>query len=126
MLVWMESQEETMGNERVQAAQPTNEGKKQMRATKTATAYFNRFAIEMPLGAVEDCSHQGECDEDVDYWATRITRPDEVTAEALRLELKEYGSWDAEELSNDRDNWQRIIWLAAGNLREEQREQLKK
>lgn len=88
---------------------------------KTATAYFNRFALELPLGAVEDCSHQGQCDDDVEFWANKLIRPETLTPELLAAELKEYGAWDAEELSDDDANWRRIVWLAAGNIREEQK-----
>lgn len=83
-------------------------------------AQFNRFEIEMPDQAVTDCSHSGACDEDVSFWAPKITRDNErCTPESLRAELSEYGAWDDEELSDDGENWKRIVWLAAGNIREE-------
>jgi hypothetical protein len=95
------------------------------------TAYFNRFSIDLPDAAVADCHHQGACDSDVAHWAgaewqgatriPRIARPDTLTPEILAAELKEYGAWDAEELADDDANWQRIIWLAAGNIQEEER-----
>lgn len=95
------------------------------------TASFSRFEIEMPDDAVTDCRHQGACDKGVAYWAgadwqgatriPRITRPDQCTVAALAAELGEYGAWDAEELADDDANWRRIIWLAAGNIREEER-----
>lgn len=83
------------------------------------TAYFNRFELDLPSEAVADCSHQGRCDEDVAYWETRVTRPAALTPELLALELKEYGAWDAEELADDAANWRRILWLAAGNIKDE-------
>ncbi len=99
---------------------------------KTKTAYFERFTLELPERAVSECNHQGQCDEDVAYWAganwqgvtriPRITRPAEITSEKLKAELKEYGAWDDEELNDDDANWKRIIWLAAGNIQEEERE----
>ena len=85
-------------------------------------AYFNRFQIGMTPEAASDCSHQGKCDDDVKAWAGKIHRTSEVTPEALRAELKEYGAWDDEELSDDSNNWERIIWLAAGNIQEDARE----
>lgn len=87
------------------------------------TAYFNRFTLDMPAEAVSACSHQGQCDDDVAYWATRVTRPADITPEALRAELKEYGAWDAEELSDDAANWQRLLWVAAGNIQDDSREE---
>lgn len=84
-----------------------------------ATAYFERFTLELPDAAVVDCYHQGACDEDVDFWSSRITRHEEITPEKLAAELKEYGAWDEEELSDDQANWKRLIWIAAGNIQEE-------
>jgi hypothetical protein len=83
-------------------------------------AYFNRFSLDLPDEAVADCSHSGACDEDVKFWQSRIPRPAEITPEKLAAELKEYGAWDDEELADDAVNWNRIVWLAAGNIKEEQ------
>jgi len=83
------------------------------------TAYFNRFTLDMPDEAVLDCSHQGQCDDDVAHWSSKIQRPADITAETLRAELKEYGAWDSDELNDDEQNWQRLIWIAAGNIKEE-------
>lgn len=93
-----------------------------MKSEMTKEAYFNRFTIELPAQAVSDCSHHGECDDDVAHWAGRVKRPEDVTAERLRAELKEYGAWDAEELADDEANWKRIIWIAAGNIKDEEAE----
>lgn len=83
-------------------------------------ASFNRFEFEMSDDAVQSCHHQGVCDDDVAYWAGKIDRPASVTPEKLAAELKEYGAWDAEELADDEANWRRIVWIAAGNIQEEQ------
>ena len=88
-------------------------------------AQFNRFEVGLTPEAVRDCSHQGQCDADVECWAPKISRSDRCTPEALRAELKEYGAWDAEELADDEQNWRRIVWLAAGNIQEESREREK-
>lgn len=87
--------------------------------TMNHTAYFNRFTLELPDAAVADCSHQGPCDEDVAHWSPRIERPAEITADALAAELKEYGAWEPEDLADDLANWHRLIWLAAGNIKDE-------
>ncbi len=84
-----------------------------------ATAYFERFTLDMPIEAVADCSHIGACDADVERWALKITRPEQITPETLRAELKEYGAWDSDELNDDAANWQRLIWIAAGNIKDE-------
>lgn len=85
------------------------------------TAYFERFTLEIPETAVPDCSHAGACDDDVAHWSRRIARPDSLTPALLASELREYGAWDREELADDDANWQRIIWLACCNLKEEMR-----
>lgn len=82
------------------------------------TAYFNRFTIDLADQAVRDCSHQGECDDDVAYWEPQIKI--DATPDAIRAELKEYGAWDAEELADDEANRRRIVWIAAGKIQEEE------
>jgi membrane protein required for beta-lactamase induction len=83
------------------------------------TAYFNHFTLEIPEQAVIDCAHSGPCDSDVDAWANKVARPEEITKERLSKELKEYGAWDEKELLDDIQNWKRLIWIAAGNVKEE-------
>ena len=79
-------------------------------------ATFNRFEIEMPDDAVRDCSHQGRCDDDVTYWEQKIRI--DASAEDIRNELREYGAWEAQDLEDDKVNRQRIIWIAAGNIKD--------
>lgn len=81
-------------------------------------AYFDRFMIAMPQEAVNDMSGPGPADDAVRYWEPKIAREPGVTPEALRAELREYGAWDAEQLADDNANWERILWIAAGNIRE--------
>lgn len=90
---------------------------------ETKVDYFNRFIVEMPLEAVQDCSHQGACDDDVAYWAPKIKI--DATPDDIRAELKEYGAWDGEELADDKANKECIVWIAAGNIKEEMREDAK-
>ena len=79
-------------------------------------AQFNRFEVELTDQAVAACHHQGSCDADVEFWAPRMAKKRDMercSPEALRAELDEYGCWDEDELSNDDDNWKRIVWMAA-------------
>lgn len=87
------------------------------RTNKKHTAYFNSFEITLTETCILDCSHSGACDDDVDYWYEKLNL--NIDSEELRLELKNYGAWDALELSDHVQNIKRIIWIAAGNLREE-------
>lgn len=92
-----------------------------MRANQeTKAAYFNYIgSIELPISVAQACSHSGPCDMDIQ---TCMELP-EVKAELSEIdpvqlikELKEYGAWDSNELSNHEDNLARILWLAAGDI----------
>jgi hypothetical protein len=63
-----------------------------------------------------DCSHQGSCDEDVEYWTKyfECKEPD-----FLKRYLKKFGAWDKDELENHEDNMSRLIWLAACDIKEQ-------
>lgn len=87
----------------------------------TKQALFTRFVIELPAECVEDRAHQGDCDSYVSSWAPRVPRPSDLDAFTLAAELREYGCWDKDELADDSENWKRIIWIAAGNIKDENR-----
>ncbi len=90
------------------------------------TSSSGTIEFQMPWEAVQACSHSGDCDSDVAYWAPRIAEMrlstvDPIrrfTPEDVRKELREYGAWDDKELANDAANWRRIIWLAANDINE--------
>ena len=87
-------------------------------------ATFERFQITMTKEQARGASHPGPCDDDVKALLTvpairrQFTR---IPAEAIKAELSEYGTWDDVELSDEQANQERIIWIAAGNIREESR-----
>lgn len=86
-------------------------------------ATFNRFEIQLPEAAVEQCHHSGSCDSDVEFWVEDpdvVAEFDKIGPEVLREELREYGAWDEDELADDGDNRRRILWLAAGNIQDEE------
>jgi hypothetical protein len=88
-------------------------------------ATFNRFEIEMTLEQAKDCSHQGQCDADVEYLVhTPGMRRQlaKIPAASIAAELKEYGAWDDAELADAAANQERIVWIAAGNIVDEQYE----
>jgi hypothetical protein len=86
---------------------------------KLLYASFNRFEIGMPKEAVDDMSASGSVDSSVAYWKPKIKIS--ATPDQIRAELKEYGAWDAEDLSDDDANLGRILWIGAGNIKEEMR-----
>ena len=84
---------------------------------------FNRFEIELTLEQAESGSHQGQCDEDVDA----LSREPAIAAQlsklepgAVRDELREYGAWGDDELADHDQNLQRVLWLACGQITDEQ------
>ena len=86
-------------------------------------ASFNHFELRIPGGCVLDCSHSGPCDEDVAYWTPKVKAqaaadafPNGPTPEKIRAELAEVGAWDEAELADDEANWNRLVWIAAGNV----------
>ena len=85
--------------------------------------YFgNCTSLTMTLEQAQSASHQGACDADVKALS-------EVPAIAAQLatfdpaevaqDLREYGAWSTDELADHDQNLQRLLWLAAGNIREE-------
>lgn len=80
------------------------------------------ITLDMTLEQAQSGAHQGSCDNDVmelskvPAIAQQLAKLD---PEALRLELKEYGAWDATELADHEQNLQRILWLACGQIKEE-------
>lgn len=83
-----------------------------------ATAYFNRFELTLPRECAKDCSHQGPCDEDVEYWYLKLHESIWPNVDAVKCELKEYGAWSADELNSPHENNRRLLWLAVGQINE--------
>lgn len=83
---------------------------------KAYWAHFNCFELRLTGECVLDCAASGPVDDAVAYWAEHVERLDRCTPDAIRVELAEYGAWDSIELSDDTQNWKRIIWIAANNV----------
>jgi inorganic pyrophosphatase/exopolyphosphatase len=82
-----------------------------------------RIELQMTKDQAEMMSHQGQCDADVEYGMTipKIKRQlNKIDPELLKKELKEYGAWEDDELQDHQVNLSRILWLAAGDIKEEQ------
>lgn len=85
---------------------------------KTEIIQFNYGDLCLPVEALEQCHHQGRCDDDVEYWEKQIDWDSQnMDAEAIRKEVSDWSEWD---VSDDRENRLRILWLAAGNWQEDQ------
>ena len=79
---------------------------------------MNYVEVEMPYRAMIDLSSGGRVDDSADYWARNHNVKIYGTPEKVRKELKEYGAWSAEELMDDEANIRRLLWVTAGNMRE--------
>jgi hypothetical protein len=82
------------------------------------TALFNRFHFDLPDDCVTDCAHQGPCDDDVSFWSGKLDI--EIPPDDLIAELSEYGAWEDDDLQDHDTNIERIIWLGAWKIREEE------
>ena len=90
------------------------------------TAYFTYGTeLTMSLGDARCASHQGQCIQDVQDLvkdAEIASQLDAIGPDMIRKELKEYGAWDEEELMDDESNRERFVWLAAGDIVEDEKE----
>ena len=63
--------------------------------------------------------HSGACDLDIEELSKlpAIARQlRKINPQTLREELREWGTWSDEELSDHEQNLQRILWLACGDI----------
>lgn len=97
-------------------------------STPTKAAYFNYIgSIELPIAVINACSHSGDCTNDIqECMQLPEIRAElaEIDPDQLRMELKEYGAWDEEQLADHNANLERILWLAAGNIKDEMYDRL--
>lgn len=79
------------------------------------------FTLSMTMAQACSASHSGQCDADVLALSKEpdiAAQLDSIPPAALREELREYGAWEDAELSDHTQNLQRILWIAANDLRE--------
>ena len=84
--------------------------------------FYSSYGIELRMTKAEaaSASHPGPCDDDVralsrvPHIAKQLSAIDPAL---LRKELQECGAWDDEELRDHDQNLQRILWIAAGDIR---------
>lgn len=82
------------------------------------TSSSGSVEFQLPGQCIIDCSHSGQCDDDVEYWLTQLDLS-EIDPACLASELGEYGAWDEEELQDHDLNLARIVWIAAGDISEQ-------
>jgi uncharacterized protein YegL len=95
-----------------------------MRATNKITRVWTGTYLSLTLTGrcIDQCSASGSVDADVAFWAPVVFLMNDnqgIMPESIRKELKEFGAWDEKELMGERENEQRIVWIAACDLKEE-------
>lgn len=86
---------------------------------KICYGYFNNKEIELPYECVLDCSHQGQCYDDVKYWQSKLNL--ELDRQFMIDGLLEYGAWNKEELNelDDSELEYKVIWLISHDIKKE-------
>lgn len=80
---------------------------------------FGSIELGIILSDARSASHSGDCADDVKalsqvpYIAGQLAK---IDAQKLRDELKEYGAWDEVELSDHQANLERLLWIACGDI----------
>lgn len=86
------------------------------------TIFSNGLEVSMSRDDALACSVQGDCEAAVRDLMEREDYDISGGAEDIRQELAEYGAWIDVDLVDDEKNLMRILWLAAGNIRDEEKE----
>lgn len=94
-----------------------------MNASKpTKAAYFDYIgSIELPVEIIEMCPIRGAADNAIAEMRALpevIAELSQIDPEKLKLELKEYGAWEPEQLAIHTDNLDRILWVACIDIQE--------
>lgn len=81
---------------------------------------YGHLSGQLPNECVTDCSHSGACDSDVEYWVNKLhfTEAIEAVRELAVRHLREYGAWDDLDTADTETLAQRILWIAAGDVKE--------
>jgi hypothetical protein len=75
--------------------------------------------LSIPLELAAIGYHSGQCDDDI---AELLEKPlikaqmMDIDPQLLIKELREFGAWNDEELSNHADNLARLLWIACGDI----------
>jgi hypothetical protein len=92
------------------------------------SAGSGRIELNISLKDAKSASHPGPCDADVRWLIENRVRLsnqlDKIPSDVLRDELREYGAWSVDELRDREQNLHRLVWIACGDIAEEDRPNL--
>lgn len=83
------------------------------------TSSSGRIELQITKAIASSCSHQGQCDDDVQACLElpAIKRQfNKLDPIVLANELREYGTWEDDELLDHEANKQRLLWIASGDI----------
>lgn len=72
---------------------------------------------DFPEGCIEDCSHSGQCIDDVKFWVKELEL--DADNDEMKEYLKRFGAWDDEELEDKEDNLERMLWIICNDIKEQ-------
>lgn len=75
-----------------------------------------RIEFFVPGEAVDDIARPGDASAAVEHWLHVLP---ELDADDLADELRGYGAWDDDALSDHDENRRRVLWIAACDVAEE-------
>jgi hypothetical protein len=87
------------------------------------TSSSGHIELQISLSDAQSASHSGSCDDDVEalskvpYIADQLSK---IDPQKLQDELRGYGAWNADELADHDQNLQRILWIACGDIVEQE------
>lgn len=83
------------------------------------TTGSGRIELQINIDDAHTGYHIGQCDSDIDHLLTVDyirAQLDAINPALLADELRGYGAWDADELENHEQNKARILWIACGDI----------
>ena len=81
-----------------------------------------RIELQINIDDAHTGHHSGQCDADIDYLLTVDyirAQLDAINPALLAEELREYGAWSQDELADHEQNKARILWIACGDIADE-------
>lgn len=83
-----------------------------------------RIEIKLTMNQAMTGSHQGKCDQDIEYLRTIPEIENQLLSlqvEAVASELLSSGAYDKDELRDHNENLSRILWFACSDIVENYR-----
>lgn len=87
------------------------------------TTGSGKIELEITKDQAAQGSHSGSCDDDIALLREVPEIREQlalIDKDLLAEELSEYGAWDEKELKDHDENISRILWLACGDIDEEE------